>query len=363
MFDVAVIGAGMAGLVCAQQLRLAGYQVVVVEKSRGLGGRVATRRLHGTIADHGTCYLKPKGELLKNFVQLLCDRGILHVWTDTVYEYSQTQLQLTHPSPRYAALEGMSAIAKFLAPGLDIWLNQRVEAIAPNLDRTCWHLTLDSNANTSLPRELTAKAVVMAIPAPQAFSLLQPTQVGLRADFLETLSSVQFDPCFSVIAGYPTMPQPPDWQAITFVDDADLGSIAFDSSKRNVAGETLVFVLQSSADFARRHLETNHLEKVGYQLLVKAAECLMPWLATPEWMQVHRWRYAFPSRSLPAAYLSAETTLPLVCCGDWCGGDRTESAMHSGIAAAEQINQLLYGRSLLGNDFLNFLVRAISNLD
>lgn len=37
MTDVAVIGAGMAGLVCAQQLKQAGYSVLVVEKSRGLG--------------------------------------------------------------------------------------------------------------------------------------------------------------------------------------------------------------------------------------------------------------------------------------------------------------------------------------
>ena len=48
MTDIAVIGAGMAGLVCAQQLSQAGYSVVVVEKSRGVGGRVATRRLQGT---------------------------------------------------------------------------------------------------------------------------------------------------------------------------------------------------------------------------------------------------------------------------------------------------------------------------
>ena len=49
MTDIAVIGAGIAGLVCAQQLSQAGYSVVVVEKSRGLGGRLATRRLHGIL--------------------------------------------------------------------------------------------------------------------------------------------------------------------------------------------------------------------------------------------------------------------------------------------------------------------------
>ena len=48
MFDVAIIGAGLAGLTCAQQLHQAGYRVVIVEKSRGVGGRVATRPSRST---------------------------------------------------------------------------------------------------------------------------------------------------------------------------------------------------------------------------------------------------------------------------------------------------------------------------
>jgi renalase len=133
MTDIAVIGAGIAGLVCAQQLSQAGYSVIVVEKSRGLGGRLATRRLHGTLADHGACYLKPKGELLERFVEILRDRHILEVWTDEVYELTTGAL-LSEPknrSPRYVAPGGMSAIAKSLAPGLEILLNQRVIAITP----------------------------------------------------------------------------------------------------------------------------------------------------------------------------------------------------------------------------------------
>ncbi|HAJ60832.1 MAG TPA: FAD-dependent oxidoreductase, partial [Cyanobacteria bacterium UBA8543] len=64
-----------AGLTCAQQLHQAGYSVVVVEKSRGVGGRVATRRLNDTHADHGVRYLEPQGKLLQQLIERLLQRG------------------------------------------------------------------------------------------------------------------------------------------------------------------------------------------------------------------------------------------------------------------------------------------------
>lgn len=353
MTDIAVIGAGIAGLVCAQQLSQAGYSVLVVEKSRGLGGRLATRRLHGTCADHGACYLEPKGELLGRFVEILRSRQILKVWTEEVYELTVNAL-LTEPknrSPRYVAPEGMSAIAKSLAPGLEILLNQRVVAITPTPENS-WRLTLESSNE-----ELTAKAIVVAIPAPQAVMLLEPLgESVLDAVFLDNLRSVEFYPSISVIAGYPPTSQPlPEWKALTFMDNADLAWIGLDSSKRPNPQQPH-FVVQSSANFAQRHLESQDLQPVGQLMLQRAAESLsLPWLNTPEWMQVHRWRYAFPSCPWHEAFLSAKSPSPLVCCGDWCGGNLVEGAMLSGLAAADEINHQLRHLLLENVNFLKVL--------
>lgn len=353
MFDIAVIGAGIAGLICAQQLTQAGYSVVVVEKSRGVGGRIATRRLHDTFADHGTCYLQPQGEPLERLVRVLHDCHVLEVWTDRVYELAphQKQLQATKPSPRYIAPTGMTAIAKFLATGLEIWLNRRVGAIAPTAE-DYWHFTCDPTDT------IAAKAVVVAIPAPQALMLLESlSDNGLPAVFLEELRLVEFDPCLSVIAGYTNQSQlEPEWRALTFIDDPYLDWVGWDSSKR-IAASAPVIVLHSSAKFAQQHLDTDDLHPAGYQMLSQAAERLLPWFNTPEWVQVHRWRYAFPRRPWQQAYLSAETPLPLVCCGDWCGGNQVGSAMLSGLAAAEQINLQLQQRALPGVNFFDLLVK------
>ncbi|OWY68145.1 FAD-dependent oxidoreductase [cyanobacterium TDX16] len=357
MYDIAIIGAGMAGLVCAQQLHQAGYNVLILEKSRGLGGRIATRRLHDTLADHGTCYLKPKGELMQQFVQLLCDRHILQVWTDnSEFRSLLPRWGIPNSEFRYVAPAGMNAIAKFLGQGLEVWRSQRVEAIACH--NSHWQLSLESarpEATANQPSEVIAKAVVFAIPAPQALAILEPlTELSTVATLCERLRSVEFNPCLSVMAGYSSQLEPqPDWQAVSFVDNPVLAWVGWDSSKRvEKTGNYEVFVVQSSADFARRYLETSDLQAAGYELLAKASECLLPWLAKPEWIQVHRWRYAFPSRPLAQSYLSTETNLPLVCCGDWCGGNFVEGAMHSGIAAATEINRQMEGRSLPEANFL-----------
>jgi renalase len=338
MIDIAVIGAGMAGLACAQQLTQAGYSVVVVEKSRGLGGRVATRRLHGTIADHGACFLKPNDEFLSQFVESLCQRDILRIWEGEFVEQSGDAAGNIQPSssqPRYIAPAGMSAIAKPLAQGLNVILNQRVIAINPTLNHQ-WYLTLSANNEF-----ITAKALVIAIPAPQALELLEPLENNLiDIEFINQLRSVNFIPSISVMAGYPTTSQPlPPWQAFTLEQNPILGWIGFDSSKRLDASQP-VFVVQSSANFATEHIDTEDLQPVGNQMLQTAAKLTeLPWLENPEWLQVHRWRYAFPNNPLSAACLTAETPLPLVCCGDWCGGNLIPGAIKSGLAAAKYINQ------------------------
>ena len=97
MTDITIIGAGMAGLICAQQLTQAGYSVSLIDKSRGVGGRVATRRLFDTKADHGTCYHKSKGEVLQALIGLLAQRGDMEVWTDTLHSQNNASSVIAYP--------------------------------------------------------------------------------------------------------------------------------------------------------------------------------------------------------------------------------------------------------------------------
>lgn len=347
--DVAVIGAGLAGLICAQRLQQAGYDVTVIEKSRGLGGRLATRRLNHAdanpaCADHGVRYLQAQGLLTQHLIQTLLQQDILQPWAETSY---RVQSGNVYPDPQsrpcYAAASGITAVAKFLAAELEIIRGQRVQALTPTAQQ--WQLTLEATGTEPHP-PLNARSVVVAIPAPQALLLLEPLLCqNLPDSLVQAIRSVEFDPCFSAIATYAPERQKElealPWQAVSFVDSPELAWLSIESTKR--AGAQLpILVAQSTATFARQHLEVESLQPVGIRLL-EAAQTLLPWLNNPNDLQVHRWRYALVHQPLPELYLSTNQPLPLVCSGDWCGGKQIENALESGLAAACQISDLLNG--------------------
>lgn len=338
-FDCAIVGAGLSGLVCAQHLQGLGLRVVVLDKSRGVGGRVATRRLHNTYVDHGLPFLTVQGEHTQRLIDELCEQNILQPWSGKVEQLSCPDVFTPLSGSRYIASRGMTAIAKFLARDLEIWRNCRVTQLTLR-DERYWLLKIDSSAEIPLP--ITAKAIVLAIPAPQSVMLLEASSIpSFSSNFLHQLRGIEFNPTLSVMAGYSPQYHSQllqlSWQGIKIIGHHDLAWVGLDSSKRDQP-EQSVFVAHSTPQFAQGYLDADYLEVAGQQLLQCAQQVLLIGLDQPEWVQVHRWRYAFPRLSLSLPCLSTTQPLPLVCCGDWCGKKLAESALMSGIAAAREIS-------------------------
>jgi renalase len=347
--EIAIVGAGMAGITCARKLQSSGQKgITIFEKSRGVGGRLTTRRMYDTCVDRGTCYISPKGEQFRELFDRLIADNIIEPWTDITHSLTSDGNIIADPKiyPRYIAPGGMNQIAKYLARDLDVRFGQRTIAIEP--DNNLWKLTIENHHEPVF-----ARTVILAIPAPQAVDLLTPLADILPMGFLNTLSGVDFYPSIAVAAGY-TMAQLAEWESVypqvksvSCLEDPILGWVGVDSSKRNQPAPP-VFVLQSTASFAAEYPQPEDMVSASKIMLERAAERFLPWFRDCQWQEPHLWRYAFPKSPIVDPYLlfaerlpwKIDLPAPLYCTGDWCGGRKVEAAYLAGLAVAKAIGSL-----------------------
>lgn len=347
MWDVVVVGAGLSGLTVAGDLRTAGYQVLVLDKSRGVGGRVATRRIGGQSVDHGCRFLQPLGPLETGLIQRGLAAGQLQPWEVSAHQLTGVgELSpVPTPTPYYIAPTGMTSLAKGLAQGLSVQTGSRVVVI--NRQAQGWHLHLEDRTKDPIR----SRAVVVAIPSAQVPDLFRGgEEPSAPQPWLRDLATVRFDPVITVMAGYsPDQetrlpgPSPSGEGWMVFAERHPyLRWAALDSSKRPFPAYPLM-VIHSSASFAATHLETVDLDNLGQEFLTLLAPALGRWLAQPQWLQVHRWRYGLVQDPLAVPVLQNSDEPTLVGCGDWCGGGGVEAAIASGHQAAKAIKVALRG--------------------
>ncbi len=165
----------------------------------------------------------------------------------------------------------------------------------------------------------------------------------LEPELLQKVESVQYLPCITAIAVYSAEARSQldqlGIQGIQFLpDDPIFGWIGIEHTKQRNPTQGLL-ILQGSQLFIQEHFESPDLMAVGQKLCDRARELFqIPIVSQPEKLQVHRWKYAFPIQFLPQPYLVAhQTPHPLYCIGDWCGGNRLESAFLSGGALVQSL--------------------------
>ena len=148
----------------ARALHKAGSKIVVLEKSRGLGGRAATRTLHGNHVDHGAQYFTARDEAFQAQVEAWLERGNVQVWSRGFHTLDESGLHRPDKGhPRYIFPDGMNRVGKLLAQELEVRRETRVESVKPDGDN--WQLTLEDG------EALSAKTVIVNTPAEQAEKL------------------------------------------------------------------------------------------------------------------------------------------------------------------------------------------------
>src|SRR3569832_747582 len=79
--DVIIVGAGLAGLMAGRVLANAGKRVVLLDKGRSIGGRMATRRLGGGLADVGAQFFTVREPEFGAVVTRWLAEGLIFEWS------------------------------------------------------------------------------------------------------------------------------------------------------------------------------------------------------------------------------------------------------------------------------------------
>lgn len=310
---VAVIGAGLAGLACARALTAAAVEVVVFDKSRGPGGRCATRQVAAGSFDHGA-WQWSAGVAMAAEVQ-----------------HWQAQGLLIEHAGGWIARPCMNALPQALARGLPLVTSCEIAAIEHGPGR--WRLRSHGPWPASLAPDFDAVAV--AVPAEQARPLLSASPA-----LTEALRAVHSEPCWTVMAAWPgALPLkqdlgPAGHAALAWArrDDVRPG-------RARVPGIGSRWVLHAEPYWSAHNLDAPP-EEVIRRLLAALQERTGLRLAHPAHAAAHRWRHAQVREPL-AAPCGWDAAQGLGACGDaWHRdgpADGLERAWRSGQALARAI--------------------------
>lgn len=316
--DVLVVGAGVAGLVAASELLRAGRSVTVIDKGRGVGGRLASRRIEGATFDHGAQGFTT-GDSRFSPVGLPSRLG------GAVAAWMEDPAHRTEGLDYWRGVPCMSGVAKHLALGIQVQLETALVALHTGPDQ--WIATTASGGT------IPAQAVILTPPPPQSLALLDAGSVSLTPALRQRLDRIQFERCLAVMAVLdgPSRIPPPGRQAL---ESGPVASIT-DNHLKGISREPAV-TLHATAEFSLEHWDRDRMETARL-LLAAAAEWIGAGVRT---FQIHAWRYSRPLATDPAPCLLAGTRPPLALAGDGFGGSGVEAAAFSGMAAARTILEL-----------------------
>jgi renalase len=369
---LAIIGAGAAGLAAARALRQRrpDIRITVFEKSRGLGGRAATRRRDGFIFDHGAQFFRTPTPELERLVRhdlpadALRDIG-LPVWAfdaaGRIAEGDPSQ----NAEPAWTYADGISRLGKLLGEGLDVRRETRIaqvedarpltkdESKPPHTRALAApaEAAFDDRPSSIVPRRWSLldtagqahgpfDALLLTPPAPQTADLLAASALdeALKAPLLAELRQARYRRCLSLTLAY-DRPIARPFYALVNTDRAHpiawLGLEHAKGPERCPPGHSLLLIQMAPA-FSEAHWDAP-VESLAPLTAGLAGALLGEDLGAPLWADRQGWRYALPDSGADFETLNANGA-GLYFAGDYTAGQgRVHLAIASGWRAAEWI--------------------------
>ncbi len=309
--DFAIIGAGMAGLACADALKDAGHHVALFDKGRGPGGRMSTRRMEtplGDVAfDHGAQYFTARDPEFRRLTDAWCAAKVVLPWPAA-------------GDDAWVGIPGMNAPVRHMAASHSVAWGSLITGMVRSSNR--WWLAGEEGKVGPFD------AVILAIPAEQAAAILSLHDFPMARFALMARSQ----PCWT---GMFVFDRPLDDVAPVIRNQGEIAWATRNSAKPGRGGPE-AWVIQANACWTDTWLEAPQ-EQVSAMLLGALAEQTGRPIREPIAAASHRWRYALSAGTGDGALWNPG--LGLGACGDWLLGPRVECAWLSGRMMADRIHQ------------------------
>ena len=314
---VAVIGSGMAGLTAAIMLGKSGHQVRVFEKSRGPGGRLASKRVANGAVDVGAQYFTGRNPDFVNFLNDYAGADRFGPWQGTFgFQSAQEGWQPFPEETRYVGIPRMTAITRGLSEHVELTAQVRIESMVRSGAR--WQLLCTQGKEHGLFDQ-----VVITAPPAQTQDLLAASGLTQLSDKTQAPGG-DILPCWAVAAHFAEAPDAP-FDAMRPESDV-LYWVANNSSKpgRNDSGQW--WVLHATPEWTEANVDATP-EHVTNQLLAAFRE-LTGFDGALVDSVAHRWLYARSASTEQPGFLWDQYQ-GVGIAGDWLVGGRVEGAWES----------------------------------
>jgi renalase len=303
-----IIGGGISGLIAAMVLQRNGISVTILDKGRGIGGRLATRCINhpfygeGTF-DYGAQFFTVSNPIFQSLVDEWIQNGIVKEWSRQLSGGNK---------PCYQGIESNRSIAQHLARGLDIHTQTRVIKITWE---SCHWLAQTENGTC-----FQGDVLIVTSPIPQSLELFDCSKIIPPSKLKHRLEKVIYQRCIAVLAllEKPSMiPEPGG----LWLNDSNLAWIAC-NQKKGISLQGNAVTLHATPEFSQTYWEADN--SITAEKLFDIAS---PWLgSTVVDYQVHRWRYSQPKVFFEESYLALHKPGLLVMSGDAFSATRSEES-------------------------------------
>ncbi|MAV95797.1 MAG: hypothetical protein CMG06_01450 [Candidatus Marinimicrobia bacterium] len=304
IFDTIIVGAGMSGSYLSFVLKNTTKNILIIDKSRGVGGRMSTKPIGEDIVDYGCQYIKPKTDECSALTKSLEELGLVN------------EIEIKKGEKVYISPFGMNKIPQYLSRGVSVVTNEKVEKI--NYQNKLWEIDTGSIS-------LTSRTLVLTMPLPQVEELM--VRCNIKIDQLPNVEYSSFYTSTFVSNVH---------HLEEIIGSDDTFSWICNNKKKGLRNLNNVFTVNTSKIITRRLIEKEDPERKGF-IAGKINEAGFNSIVK---LNIHFWKYAFSSNQNNIDYIfNSDTGLGI--CGDSFSVGRVDGAVRSAELLSRELIRFL----------------------